>query len=265
MPTFNDPHADAREAAEAVRGLAHATQHVENPDVLYPVIGELMATARRLSQVLDQLARAHQQHLPRAATDDGNREAGGRYAVEAATALQEAAAHVDQADTVLDRASNRAGRIAWQPEDVQHKWVSVVFLQGGEAEPVLEIIDQQGADAAIEYLAGWDHGQDTVDSAMEYGYVYDTAPRTPADVVATRGDYAVTYSHGLNYVGLARRIPVPDPTLWRTDAAVAPAAPAASPEREGAGRHRGRERRGASSWFRPDAITEVAENRGLFR
>ena len=58
MPTFNDAHADAREAAEAVRGLAHATQHVENPDVLYPVVGELMATTRRLSQVLDHLARA---------------------------------------------------------------------------------------------------------------------------------------------------------------------------------------------------------------
>lgn len=139
-----------------------------------------MATTRRLSQVLDQLARAHQQHLPRAVTDDGDRKIGGRYAVEAAI--------VDRADTVLDRASNRAGRIAWQPEDIQHKWVSVVFLKGKEAEPVLDIIDQQGTDAAIEYLAGWDHAQDTVDSAMEYGYVYNTAPRPPADVVATRGD-----------------------------------------------------------------------------
>lgn len=264
MPTFNDPHADAREAAEAVRGLAHATQHVENPDVLYPVVGELMATTRRLSQVLDQLARAHQQHLPRAVTDDGGREIGGRYAMEAATALQEAAALVDRADTVLDRASNRARRIAWQPEDIQHKWVSVVFLQGGEAEPVLDIIDQQGTDAAIEYLAGWDHGQDTVDSAMEYGYVYDTAPRTPADVVATRGDYAISYSHGLGYVGLARRIPVPDPALWRTGTPAVEATTAA-PSREGAGRHRSRERRGGTSWFRPDAIDEVAENRGLFR
>ncbi|MBV2363520.1 hypothetical protein [Streptomonospora nanhaiensis] len=264
MPTFNDAHADAREAAEAVRGLAHATQHVENPDVLYPVVGELMATTRRLSQVLDQLARAHQQHLPRAVTDDGDREIGGRYAVEAATALQEAAALVDRADTVLDRASNRAGRIAWQPEDIQHKWVSVVFLQGGEAEPVLDIIDQQGTDAAIEYLAGWDHGQDTVDSAMEYGYVYDTAPRTPADVVATRGDYAISYSHGLGYVGVARRIPVPDPALWRTDAPAVEATTAAL-SREGAGRHRSRERRDGASWFRPDAIDEVAENRGLFR
>ncbi|WP_211218268.1 hypothetical protein [Ruania albidiflava] len=59
MPTFDDPHADAREAAEAVRGLAHATQRVEDPDVLYPVIGELMAAMRSLGQVLDQLGRAH--------------------------------------------------------------------------------------------------------------------------------------------------------------------------------------------------------------
>lgn len=263
MPTFNDPSADARETAEALRGLAHATQHVEDPEVLYRVVGELMATTRSLSQVLDQLARAHEQHTGRASTDAGDRAAGGRYAAEAATALQEAAAHVDRADTVLDRASNRAGRIAWTPEYVEHKWVSVVFLQGGEADPVLEILDQQGADAAIEYLAGWDHGSDTVDSAMEYGYVYDSAPRTPADTVATRGDYALTYSHGLGYVGLARRIPGPDPAVWHTDTPEPPTA--GSSGREGAGRRRGRQRRGGASWFRPDAIDEVAEQRGLNR
>lgn len=257
MPTFNDPNADARESAEAVRGLAHASQRVEDPEVLYPVIGELMATTRNLSQVLDQLGRAYQRHTARATTDAGDRETGSRFAFEAAAALQEASARLRQADTVLDRASNRAARIAWQPEDTPHRWVSVVFLQGEEAEPVMEIIDRQGTDPAIEYLAGWDHGEDTIADAMENGYVYDAAPQTPADRLATRDDYALTYSPDLGYVGLARRIDAPDPEPS--------AQPVEHPVHDGAGRHRGPRRADGASWFLPDAIAEVTEERGLYR
>ncbi|CAL8898136.1 hypothetical protein KVA01_08320 [Kocuria varians] len=259
MPTFNDPYADARETAEAVRGLAHATQRVEDPEALYPVIGELMAATRSLSQVLDQLTRAHQHHTGRAATDAGDREAGSQLTFEAAAALHEAAAYVGQADTALDRASNRAGRIAWRPENPPaDRWVNVVFLQGGEADPVMEIIDRQGTDAAIEYLAGFDQGEDTIRDGMENGYVYDAPPQTPADRVATRSDYALTYSPDLTYVGLSRRIDAPEP-----EASTARAAE--PPMRQGAGRHRGPVRPDGSSWFRPDAISEVAETRGLFR
>src|SRR5690625_236621 len=258
MPTFDDPHADAREAAEAVRGLAHATQRVEDPDVLYPVIGELMAATRSLGQVLDQLGRAHQQHTARAATNTGSREEGSQFSFEAAAALHEAAAYVGRADSVLDRALNRSGRIAWQPEHAPHRWVSVVFLQGEEADPVMEIIDRQGTDAAIAYLAGWDQGDDTISDAMENGYVYDTAPQTPADRLATSGDYALTYSPDLNYVGLSRRIDAPNPDLD---------APASITEttHQRPGRHRGTARSEGASWFLPDAIAEVAVNRGLTR
>lgn len=254
MPTFNDPAADARETSEAVRGLAHATQRIENAEVLYPVIGELMATTRNLSQVLDQLARAHQQHTGRAMTDSGDREAGSQLTFEAAAALHEAAAHIGQADTVLDRASSRAGQIAWRTEDPRYRWVSVVFLQGSEAEPVMEIIDRQGPDAAIAYLAAFDYGEETVSAAMENGYVYETAPQTPADRLVTDGDYALTYSPDLGYVGLSRRIDAPEPETPTAEAA---------PARSNAGRHRGAERADGASWFLPDAIAEVAENRGL--
>lgn len=256
MPTFNDPHADAREAAEAIRGLAHATHHIEDPEVLHPIIGEMLAVTRRLTQVFNQLAAAHQRLSARAATDDGDRAAGAELAAEAATALKEVSGHVGQGDTVLDRALNRAGRIAWQPETPPSRWVSVVFLQGQEADPVLDIIDRQGTDAAIEYLAGWDQGEDTVNDAMENGYVYDTPPQTPADRVATRDTYALTYSPSLGYAGLSRQIDAtPDPALLDIDA---PAAPGP------AGRHRGHDRF-EGSWFRHDGIAEVAEARGLYR
>lgn len=264
MPTFNDPHADAQEAAEAIRGLAHATQRVEDPDVLYPIIGETLATTRRLGQVLDQLARAHQHHTGRARTDDGDQAAGSQLAFEAAAALHEAAALVDHADTLLDRAFNRAGRIAWQPAR-DERWISVVFLQGGEADPVLEMIERQGSDAAIEFLAGWDAGDETVDAALENGYVYDNPPQTPADRVATRDVYALTYSPNLGYVGLTRQIDaLPDPALLGIeDPTPAREHPTPAPKQE-RGRHRGQARR-EGSWFLPDAIAEVAEQRGLTR
>ncbi|WP_300080746.1 hypothetical protein [Propioniciclava sp.] len=272
MPTYSDPHADAREASEAIRGLAHATQHVEDPDVLYPIIGETLATTRRLGQVLDQLARAHQHHTGRATTDDGDPAAGSQLAFETAAALHEASALVDQADTTLDRAFNRAGRIAWQPAR-DERWISVVFLQGGEADPVIEMIDRQGTDAAIEFLAGWDAGDETVQDALENGYVYDTPPQTPADRVATRDVYALTYSPDLGYVGLTRQIDTPpDPDLLGIDTPVQADAPAAkapavgtpAAEEPARGRHRGQDRRDGS-WFLPDAIADVAEARGITR
>lgn len=257
MATFNDPQADASEAAEAVRGLAHAAQHVEDPDVLYPVIGDLMSSTRSLSQVLYQLATAHHRHTGQAATDNGDLAAGAVNAHEAAAALTEAAALIEQADSVLDRASNRSGRIAWQPTRPQHRWANVAFLQGAEADPVLEIIDRQGTDAAIEYLAGFDHGDDSIQDALENGYIYDSPPQTPADQVATGDRYALTFSPDLGYVGLSRQIPAPT-----DDAGLDTPLP-----EQPRGRHHGHERQQQreGSWFMPDVISEVAEQRGLSR
>lgn len=44
MPSFDDPGADAGEASEALRGLAHATRTFESPQDLYGVIGALAET-----------------------------------------------------------------------------------------------------------------------------------------------------------------------------------------------------------------------------
>ena len=120
----------------------------------------------------------------------------------------------------------------------------------------MEIIDRQGPDAAIVDLAAFDYGEETVSAAMENGYVYETAPQTPADRLVTDGDYALTYSPDLGYVGLSRRIDAPEPERETPTAEAAPAS-------RGVGRHRGAERADGSSWFLPDAIAEVAESRGL--
>jgi len=41
MPTFGTPPADADEAFEALRGLAHAARPGDNPPEIYPAFGSL--------------------------------------------------------------------------------------------------------------------------------------------------------------------------------------------------------------------------------
>lgn len=261
MPTFTDPLADAREAAEALRGLAHATITIEDPRAMYEVMGNLLASTRYLAQVTDQLAQNHHRSAARATTDHGDSLAARTLLGDTIDALRTASARMDQAEVSLDQASGKAGQIAWKPDDPQHRWVSIVFLQGEDADPVMEIIDRQGTDAAIAHLAGWDYGEETVSDAMENGYVYDTAPHSAADRLATSGEHALTYSLDLGYVGLSRRIDAPNPDAPAAGTTTLPV-PEPEPRRE---RHRRPARPEASSWFRPDAIDEVAENRGLFR
>ena len=56
MPTFFDSTADAAEASEALRGLAHASRSFDQPAEMYGVIGDLFSGMRSLRQALDQIA-----------------------------------------------------------------------------------------------------------------------------------------------------------------------------------------------------------------
>lgn len=94
------------------------------------------------------------------------------------------------------------------------KWISVVFLQGEQADTVLELIDRDGTDAAIEHLAGYDYGDETVQAALENGYVYDSPPAGTLDRVATRDVYVLTYNPFFGHVSLLREHDaMPDPVL----------------------------------------------------
>lgn len=175
MPTFNDPTADAAEANAALRGLAHASRRIDNPDKLHGIVGELLAATRLLEQSFIQLAGAGITYQGRAAHDDGDRDLGAADVWAAADALRQAAQHVSAAESCLDQASGHLGRIAWQPSERQ--WVTVVFLQGEEADRVLDFIDRDGTDAAIEYLRGLDYGDETNNAALANGHVYDELSR----------------------------------------------------------------------------------------
>ncbi|MDI6910463.1 hypothetical protein [Nocardioides sp.] len=59
MPTFEDPAADADEAQQALRGLAHATRSIHDPTDIYSTLGSLSRAAASMSQSLHQLASFH--------------------------------------------------------------------------------------------------------------------------------------------------------------------------------------------------------------
>ncbi|MGO0577330.1 hypothetical protein [Ornithinimicrobium panacihumi] len=215
MPTFTDPTKDAAEASEALRGLAHATIRIDQPAQMYPVLGDVLAGVRSLRQVLDQLASTHIAGQPRAFDDDGDAAAGARDALAAADELHQTATLIDAAHDRLDAAMNAAGRIAWhEPETPARRWVSVVFLDGEEADQVLDLIQRDGTTAGIEHLRQWDYGEETTDAALANGYVYDTPPVGSLDRTATEGDYTLTYSPFLSHVSLLRAHDAPaDPAL----------------------------------------------------
>lgn len=95
------------------------------------------------------------------------------------------------------------------PNPPASRWISVIFLQGDEADEVLGMIDRDGATEAIEYLQQWDYGGETTDAALTNGYVYDRIPAGSTDrTIEDDGSiYALTYSAPFGYVSLLRRHP----------------------------------------------------------
>lgn len=269
MPTFHDPRADAAEAAEALRGLAHASRDFDQPADTYPVLGDLLAGVRSLRQVLDQLATTHLTHRDRAHDDHGDHLAGSHSASATADELDQARTLLDLVHDRLDAAFAHSGRIAWHPEPTHsqeapvetatRRWVSVVFLQGEEADEVLDLIDRDGTDTAIEHLQGFDYGEETTDAALENGYVYDEPPTGALDRVVVDGEYALTYNHTFGHVSLLRaHTAPPDPAL--EDAAVVPAREAVTgidPTRTQ------RNSPAEQNWFAPPVLLSGSAERGL--
>lgn len=106
---------------------------------------------------------------------------------------------------------------------IHHRWMNVVFMQGEEADAVLDLIDRSGPEAAMQYLSQWDYGDATRDAALVNGYVYDEIPQSLTDRVI-RDDasgYALTYNQQFGYVSLLRHF---DPVVETARDAVAPPA-----------------------------------------
>ena len=273
MPTFFDSTADAAEASEALRGLAHASRTFDQPAQMYGVIGDLSSGMRSLRQVLEQLADVHERKVAHAFNDDGGHAAGVRDALATAEELRRSARLVDQAYDRLAEAFVTAGRIAWHPEPaieevVPSRWINVVFLQGEDADEVLDLIDRDGTAAALEHLAGYDYGDETTQAALENGYVYDKPPTGPLDRVITGEDgYTLTYNPFAGHVSLLREHHTP-PADVLEDSGVVPAREAiagiGAPEPEARQAASVPSRRAPDpSWFEHPGVAAVKQSRGL--
>jgi hypothetical protein len=231
---------------------------------------------RSLRQALDQIADVHERKAAHAFNDAGSHEAGVREALAAAEELRQAANLVDRAHDRLAEGFIAAGRIAWHPEPaveevMPSRWVSVVFLQGEEADRPLHILGELGHVDAVDFLAQWDYGDETTQAALENGYVYDKPGEGTNDRVALSGDYALVVNPHIGYVSLLRRYTEPEaepqdaelvepaPVQPGPELLVSYSSPGApkradppTPKRDG-------------SWFEPAKITAVKQSRGLVR
>ncbi|SJM53408.1 hypothetical protein [Microbacterium sp. JB110] len=104
------------------------------------------------------------------------------------------------------------------------RWVGVVFLQGSDAEEVLELIERDGPDAGVEHLSQWDFGDETTSAALENGYVYTDLPSGALDQTVTQGGYVLTYNHDFGYASLLREHHTPPDSTLTAEAMTPPAA-----------------------------------------
>lgn len=114
---FDDPVVAAEHAAEAMRALAHATRTFDDPSDTYWTMGNVLAIASRLIQVLEQVGEAHRDNIELAHDDGGHRTAGRAFGLSAAENLHKAAIVHTEGYRRLDQASQSSGRIAWYPDE----------------------------------------------------------------------------------------------------------------------------------------------------
>lgn len=90
------------------------------------------------------------------------------------------------------------------PTDESKEYADIVFLQGHEAEEVMDILNQQGAEAAMNHLKQWDNG--------EYHNVTEN-PFGTQDKLYREGDYVMGYNTGIPYIGLSKLMTSDDGNL----------------------------------------------------
>lgn len=282
MPTFEDPAADAAKVSEMLRALAHTTRSVENPSELHNVLGDALDSVRSLRQVLDQMARAHETHRARAGDDNGVIAAGARFVFTASSELYDAAQLLDGVEAGLNIASHASRQITWQPAEASTpRYISVVFLQGDDADRALQMMDELGHVDAIDHLSGWDYGEETTQAALSNGYVYDAPPVAQLDHVVSSGEYTLIVNPSYRYVSLLRTYqPDPDPTgapapaeppspspshvpSGRPDLLVSYSSPASGAVARSSTTPQGGQAQ--RSWFEHPGIAEVKRSRGLER
>ena len=74
-------------------------------------------------------------------------------------------------------------------------YINIVFLQESEADEAMEILNNDGKMACIEYLSQWDFGD---------GLEEEDSPWGKADELFQHEDLVLSWNSGLPYVSLTR-------------------------------------------------------------
>lgn len=117
MTTFERPRTHADQAREALRQLAHATRHVDDPTEIYPVLGELTNGLASLAQSLHQIAAFHEGPARKRAWVTGDARTGRAASYQVAWELHRAAEMVHQVANGIDRAHEVEATITY---DIRH-------------------------------------------------------------------------------------------------------------------------------------------------
>lgn len=78
------------------------------------------------------------------------------------------------------------------------KYKNIIFLQGDSANEALDILDDSGKMAAIDYLSQWDYG--------DHDDIRDDLGAGSSDRIFEHGEYILTYNLRLGYIGLSIKV-----------------------------------------------------------
>lgn len=117
MPTFTNPAADAEEAQEALRGLAHATRKLEDPTQVYRILGSVSQGLASLTQALHQLGDFHDGPATKGAWMTGDQREGRAASYKVSWDLHRAAEMLHQVTETIDHAHEVEATIAYDVRD----------------------------------------------------------------------------------------------------------------------------------------------------
>jgi hypothetical protein len=117
MPTFESRTASAAEAREALRGLAHATQTLDDPRDLYAMLGDLSLAAASLGQVLHQLGRLHDAQQSESRWVSEGSRAGRAATYQVSWDLHRAGEMLRQVTRCIDEAHQAEGTVVYHHRD----------------------------------------------------------------------------------------------------------------------------------------------------
>jgi hypothetical protein len=132
---FDRPHAHADEARGALRQLAHATRHVEDPTEIDLVLGELSSGLASLAQSLHQIADFHEGPDRKHVRVTGDARSARAASYQVAWELHRAAEMVHQVATGIDRAHLVEATIAYDIHDHE----TIAALPRRPSEPGLAL------------------------------------------------------------------------------------------------------------------------------